>query len=267
MPLFDTHAHLDQEEFDADRAATVERAVAAGVEHILCVGVTADSSEAAVRLAEEFPQIYAAVGIHPNSAAAALSGDWNRIEKLLDRPKVVALGETGLDRYWNETPLELQREYFLRHLRLSRDRELPVIIHCRDAAEDLMPLLRDAAEEGPLRGVLHAFSGDAAMAEECVTLGLHVSFAGNATYKNKKFETLRAAAARVPLDRMLVETDSPYLTPEPLRGKQKRNEPANVVHTAAFLSQLRNASSDEFNRQIAENSRRLFRIRDTRFDL
>jgi TatD DNase family protein len=258
VSLVDTHAHLDQEDFDADRAAVVDRAVAAGVERILCVGVDAASSAAAVRLAEEFPQIYAAVGVHPNSAADAAPGDWNRICELLDRPKVVALGETGLDRYWDAAPIEVQKEFFLRHLELSRERTLPVIIHCRDAWDDLLPLLRTAAAAGPLIGVMHAMSGDAAQAAECLALGLHISFAGNVTYKNKKFEPLLAAALAVPLDRLLVETDSPYLTPEPLRGKWKRNEPATVAFTAAYLSGLRGLSREEFGVHAAENARRLF---------
>ena len=220
MPLFDTHAHLDQEEFDADRAAVVGRAAAAGVENILCVGVDAASSAAAVRLAGEFPQIYAAVGIHPNSAAAAAPADWDRILELLDHPRVVALGETGLDRYWDAAPIELQHDFFARHLELSRTRNLPVIIHCRDAWADLLPLIRAAAAQGPLGGVMHAMSGDFAMAEECLALGLHLSFAGNVTYKNKKFEPLRAAAAVVPWDRLLVETDSPYLAPSRYEGSR-----------------------------------------------
>jgi TatD DNase family protein len=258
MPLFDTHAHLDQEEFNADREVVMRRAVAAGVAHILCVGVDAASSAAAVQLAEKYTQVFAGVGIHPNSTAAA-PGDWDRILKLLDHPRVVALGETGLDRYRDAAPLELQREYFLRHLQLSRERSLPVVIHCRDAWDDLLPLLRAASAEGPLRGIMHAMSGDAATAEECVALGLHISFAGNVTYKNKKFEPLRAAAAVVPAERLLVETDSPYLTPEPLRGKQQRNEPANVLHTAAFLARLRGIPSEEFDEQTTENARRLFK--------
>jgi TatD DNase family protein len=260
MPLFDTHAHLDQEEFDVDRAAVIERAVAAGVEQILCVGVDAASSAAAVKLADEFPQVYAAVGIHPNSAAAAKTDDWERIFKLLDHPRVVAIGETGLDRYWDTVPFELQQENFLRHLQLSRERNLPVIIHCRDAQEDLLPMLHVAAAAGPLRGILHAMSGDAVMAEECVALGLHISFAGNVTYKNKKFEVLRAAAVVVPDDRLLVETDSPYLTPEPYRGKQKRNEPANVVYTAAFLAELRDQSQEEIADRTFQNAQSLFRL-------
>jgi TatD DNase family protein len=275
--LFDTHAHLDQTDFDADRSAVVERAKAAGVERILCVGTSAAASLEAVRLAEQYDAVWAAVGIHPNSAAEAAPDDWRKIEELLDHPRVVALGETGLDCYRDYTPLALQQEFFARHLRLSSERNLPVVIHCRDAAEALLPMLRQAAlgaaqgdspifpaeKSGqspgrPIRGVLHAFSGDPSFMEACLALGLHISFAGNVTYKNKKFGTLHAAAAAVPLDRLLVETDSPYLTPEPLRGKQRRNEPAHVVHTAAWLACLRGVDAETLARQSTENTERLF---------
>jgi TatD DNase family protein len=258
--LFDTHAHLDQEDFDVDRADVLNRARQAGVELILTVGVDLASSRNAVRLAEEHTEIYAAVGIHPNSAAQAEQGDWDQIVKLAEHPRVVAVGETGLDRYWDYTPIAVQQEYFERHLSLSQERDLPIVIHCRDAADDLMPVLRRTTMHAPFRGILHAFSGNARMAEECVDLGLHISFAGNVTYKNKKFQDLRLAAAAVPLDRLLVETDSPYLTPEPLRGRENRNEPAWVAHTAQFLAQLRGISAEEIERQTAQNGRRLFSI-------
>jgi TatD DNase family protein len=261
MSLFDTHAHLDQEEFAADLPAVIERARQAGVGQILGVGIDLASSRSIVRLAEEYPEIYAAVGIHPNSAAGAGTDDWAEIVKLADHPRVAAIGETGLDRYWDHTPIELQIEYFQRHLKLSQDRNLPVVIHCRDAAEDLMPLLRQAAGRARLKGILHAFSGDVSMAQECVELGLHISFAGNATYKNKKFETLRSASLTVPMDRLLIETDSPYLIPEPLRGKQKRNEPALVVHTARRLAELRNMALSDLEQQTTENARRLFGVK------
>jgi TatD DNase family protein len=258
MTLFDTHAHLDQEDFEADRPAVVERAKAAGVEKILCVGTSAASSLQAVRLAERYDAVWAAVGIHPNSAAEAAPDDWQKIDDLLGHPRVVALGETGLDCYRDYTPLALQQEFFERHLRLSLERHLPAVIHCCDAADALLPLLRQAAAAGPLRGVLHAFSGDASFLEECVSLGLHISFAGNVTYKNKKFASLHSAAAAVPPDRLLVETDSPYLTPEPLRGKQRRNEPANVVHTAAWLASIRGVDAETLARQTTENAEGLF---------
>ncbi|MBN2579836.1 MAG: TatD family hydrolase [Pirellulales bacterium] len=258
MILFDTHAHLDQEDFDADRAAVVERARAAGVEKILCVGTSAASSAEAVRLADQFDAVRAAVGIHPNSAAEASADDWRRIEELLAHPRVVALGETGLDCYRDYTPWDVQEAFFERHLRLAQEHDLPVVIHCRDAAAETLVLLQAAADRGPFRGVLHAFSGDPAFAGQCLALGLYVSFAGNVTYKNKKFESLRAAAKVIPLDRLLVETDSPYLTPEPLRGKPKYNEPAHVVHTLACLAALRGVDAETLARQTTENAERLF---------
>ena len=165
--MIDTHCHLDDEQFEADRDAVVARAVAAGVDRMISLGTTAASSRAAVRLAETYPGLYAAVGIHPNSCAEAASGDWEAIVSLLDHPRVVAVGETGLDRYWDYAPIELQRDYFDRHIRLSQQRDRAVVVHCRDAQADLMPMLRQAVARGPLRGVVHAFSGDAAMAGEC----------------------------------------------------------------------------------------------------
>jgi TatD DNase family protein len=259
MSYFDTHAHLDADEFNGDRSDALRRAEDAGVQNMLCVGLTATSSEAAVQLAESNAAVLAAVGIHPNSTHEVADGDWQRILALLDHPRVVALGETGLDRYWDFAPLTLQQEYFERHLTLSQQTGLPVIIHCRDAAADLLPMLHDASSRGPLRGVLHAFSGDAAFAGECLARGLHISFAGNVTYPNKKFESLRDAARSVPDDRLLIETDSPYLVPQLFRGKQKRNEPANVVHTAAFLADLRGVSVDTIAAITTANARSLFR--------
>ena len=258
--MIDTHCHLDDEQFAADCAEVVARAAAAGVETMIAIGTTAADSASIVRIAETFPAVYAAAGIHPNSCAEAAAGDWEAVVALLHHPRVVALGETGLDRYWDHAPIELQRDYFDRHLRMSQARDLPVVIHCRDAAADIMPMLREAVARGPLRAVMHAFSGDAAMAAECLELGLYVSFAGNSTYTNKKFQSLREAVLLIPADRILIETDSPYLTPEPLRGKQKRNEPANVAHTAAALAALRGVPLEEFDRQTTANAKRLFKI-------
>jgi TatD DNase family protein len=253
---FDTHAHLDQDDFDSDRREVVDRAKAAGI-GLLCVAVSAATSETVVRLADQF-ESFAAVGIHPNNTHEVADGDWSRIEALLDHPRVVALGETGLDRYWDFAPIELQREYLEQHLRLSQERDLPVIIHCRDAADDLMPILHAATARGPLRGFIHAFSGDAAFAAECLALGFYISFAGNVTYTNKKFEPLRAAAKTIPDDRLLIETDSPYLVPQVFRGKQKRNEPINVMHTAAFLAELRGVAVERLAAITTANACRLF---------
>jgi TatD DNase family protein len=258
--MIDTHCHLDDEQFGPDRAAVIARATQAGMEQLIAVGTTAASSRATVGLAEIYPSLFAAAGIHPNSCAQAALGDWDAIVAFHDHNRVVAVGETGLDRYWDHSPIDLQREYFDRHLRLSQKLDRAIVIHCREAHEDLMPMLRDAAARGPLRGVLHAFSGDSQMAAECLDLGLYVSFAGNVTYKNKKFQPLREAAAAIPSDRILIETDSPYLTPEPLRGKQKRNEPALVAHTAAALAALRGVPLADLIRQTTANARRLFRL-------
>ena len=258
--MIDTHCHLGDEQFEAECAAVVARAAAAGVEQLICIGTSLASSRAAVRIAETYSNVFAAVGIHPNSCAEAVPGDWEAIVVLLDHPRVVALGETGLDRHWDFAPIELQIDYFNRHIRMAQERGLPFVIHCRDAQAETMPMLHEAAARGPLRGIMHAFAGDVTMAAECVDLGMHVSFAGNVTYTNKKFESLREAAESVPADRILTETDSPYLTPEPLRGKQKRNEPANMMHTAAALAALRGVGMAEFDRETTANARRLFGI-------
>jgi TatD DNase family protein len=255
MQLFDTHAHLDQTDFDADRAEVVARAKAAGVENIITIGTTASTSEICVRLAAEFEGVYAAVGMQPNYIAEAADGDWDRIVELAAKPGVVAIGETGLDRHWDFTPFDVQQDYFDRHMRLAEKCGLPFIVHMRDCDEDILIALRDAYQRGPLVGVMHSFTGGAAMAEECLAMGLYISFAGMVTYK--KSDELRAIATTIPDDRILIETDSPYLSPEPVR-KIKRNEPAQVKHTAECLTALRGVSLEAFASQTMANARRLF---------
>ncbi len=256
--LFDTHAHLDLEDFDPDRTEVIARARRAGVAAMICPGISADSSRAAVRLAETEEGVFAAAGIQPNYCAQASPGDWERIVALADHARVVAIGETGLDRHWDFTPFGVQQDYFDRHLRLAQARGLPVIVHCREAEADVLAMLREAARRGPLAGVLHAFSGDGTFAEECLALGFQISLAGAVTYTNKKFEALREAARAIPEDRILIETDSPYLVPHPLRGKEKRNEPANLVLTARCLAELRGVSPEQLAAQTTANARRLF---------
>jgi len=257
MLVFDTHAHLDQPEFDDDRAAVVARARAAGVENIIAIGTTADASEVCVRLAGEFEGINAAVGMQPNYVAEAKPGDWERVVALVEEPGVVAIGETGLDRYWDYTPFDVQQDYFDRHLRLSQERGLPFVVHMRDCDEEILVMLREARQRGPLAGVMHSFTGSRAMMEECVAMGLYISFAGMVTFK--KSDELRAIAAVVPDDRILIETDSPYLSPEPVR-KIKRNEPAHVRHTAACLTGVRGTTIEEFTALTTANGKRLFQI-------
>jgi TatD DNase family protein len=261
LSLIDTHAHLDVPEFDADREAMLARARQAAVGAVICPAIGAVSGEAVARLASSYPDVYAAVGIQPNYCAEANPKDWDRIVTLAGEPRVVAIGETGLDRHWDFTPFDLQQDYFNRHLRLAQQRDLPLVIHCREAEDDVLAMLRQAASRGPLRGVLHAFSGDGAFAQACLEVGLHISFAGAVTYTNKKFGPLREAAAMVPNDRLLLETDSPYLVPHPLRGKEKRNEPAHVVLTARVLAELRGQSLEQLAAQTTANARGLFALR------
>ncbi len=255
MQFLDTHAHLDQPEFDDDRAEVVARAADAGVEHIIAIGISADTSQVCIELAADYPGVRAAVGMQPNYLAESQPGDWDRVLVMPDQPGVVAIGETGLDRYWDYTPFDVQQDYFDRHLRLSQQRGLPFIVHMRDCDEDILVMLREARERGPLSGVMHSFTGSRAMMEECVAMGLYISFAGMVTFK--KSGELRAIAAAVPDDRILVETDSPYLTPEPVR-KIQRNEPAHVRHTAACLAEVRGTTLEEFAALTTANGKQLF---------
>ncbi len=255
LELIDTHAHLDDERFTDDLPAVLQRAASAGVRRIVTIATTAPSSAAAVALAEKFPLLAATVGIQPNNVAEAAAGAWDAILRLAPHPGVVALGETGLDRHWDFTPFPQQEDYFARHLELARERNLPVVIHCREAEADVLRMLReDFDRHGPVRGVMHSFTGDQATAEACLAMGLYISFAGMVTYKNA--QALRDVARTVPLDRLLVETDSPYLAPVPLRGK--RNEPAFVEHTAICLANVRGIAPEELATATARNARALF---------
>jgi TatD DNase family protein len=256
--FFDTHSHIDQDDFDEIRPAVIERARVAGVEHLITVGTTVEASRKCVALAAEYPGVSAAVGIQPNYVAEAGPNDWQAIVNLAAEPGVVAIGETGLDRYWDSTPFDMQQDYFDRHMRLAAERDLPFIVHMRDCDADIMEMLRAAYKvRGPLRGIMHSFTGDSAMAAECVTLGMHISFAGMVTFK--KSTDLRDCAASVPLERLLIETDAPYLSPEPKRG-QRPNEPALVRFTAECLAKVRSMTLKEFARITTANARQLFRI-------
>lgn len=258
MELIDTHAHLDDEEFASDLDEVIRRAGEAGLSGILAVGTTLSSSRRAIALARQHAIVRAAVGIHPNYALEARPEDWDRITELSRDPEVVAVGETGLDRYRDDTPFEMQLDYFRRHLELAAERQIPVVIHCRDAQADVLGELALAGRRAALRGVMHAFSGQASTAQRCLELGLHISFAGQLTYRNRKFDALRALAQTVRADRLLVETDSPYLSPEPHRGG--RNEPARVRHTAERLAELRGCVLDELAALTTANAKELFRF-------
>lgn len=259
LQLIDTHAHLDDERFHEDLPAVLERAAAAGVSRIVTVATTAPSSAVCIGLAQRYPALAASVGIQPNHVAEASAGAWDEVAALVAKDGVVAVGETGLDRHWDYTPFAQQEEYFARHLQLARRHHLAVIIHCREAEADVVRMLReDYDRNGPVRGVMHSFTGDAAMAEACVAMGLHMSFAGMVTYKNA--QNLRAVASRIPAGRLLVETDSPYLAPVPVRGK--RNEPAYVMHTAACLAEVRGVEPEMLAEQTTRNAEQLFALSD-----
>jgi TatD DNase family protein len=253
--LIDTHAHLDDEQLAADLPAILHRARDAGVVSIITIATGAESSAACVAMAARHPELFATVGIHPNNILQQGASAWDEVLALVQRERVVGIGETGLDRHWHDTPFEIQEEYFVRHLELGRRYQRPVVIHCREAEADMLRVLRQEFDRhGPIRGIMHSFVGDAAMAEACRAMGLHLSFAGMLTYKNAT--ALRETAAVQPLDRLLVETDSPYLSPVPLRGK--RNEPAHVVHTAACLASLLGISPEELAECTTANARALF---------
>jgi TatD DNase family protein len=252
--LIDTHAHLNDHRLASAIDGVLERARAAGLVQIVAVGTTVEDSDQLLELVCQRPGLFAAVGIHPNDAAEAGPDDWNRIVALAAREKVVALGETGLDRYWDRTPFPVQQDYFDRHLALGRERGLPVVIHCRDCQADILDQLR---RQGSLtRGVWHSFTGTWDDAQAALELGLYIGFAGMITFTNKALDPLREVAARVPADRLLVETDSPYLSPHPERGKP--NEPGRIVHTATRLAELREISLGVLASTTTANARRLF---------
>jgi TatD DNase family protein len=257
MELIDTHAHLDDEKFQTDLPAVLDRARTAGVVRVVAVATTGPSSLACVQLAAKHAPLRSTVGIQPNHVAQRAKDDWDQVVALASRPEVVALGETGLDRYWDYTPFPEQEDFFARHLALAREFNRAVVIHCRQAEADVVRMLRaDFERLGPVRGVMHSFTGDLVTAQACMAMGLYISFAGMVTYKNA--QVLRAVAAQVPLERLLVETDAPYLAPVPVRGQ--RNEPAFVRHTAHCLAEVKEVPLETIAEHTSRNARALFGI-------
>jgi len=263
LVFVDSHAHVDGEEFDADREGVLERARAAGVRAILNIG-TGDprggNFERAIALAEKHEDVYAAVGVHPHDAKLFDDDAAAHLMKLLTSSgRVIALGEIGLDYHYDHSPRDTQREVFALQLRMAREVNLPVIIHSREADEETVEVIRAevSASGGGRAGVMHCFSGSLAMAEQVLELGFMISFAGNVTFK--KAEPLREVARRVPSDKLLIETDCPYMSPVPLRGR--RNEPAHVVETARCLAALRGVEVEEIGRLTSANFARFFQIK------
>ncbi|HLL71685.1 MAG TPA: TatD family hydrolase [Pyrinomonadaceae bacterium] len=256
----DSHAHIDGAEYDADRDEVVERAREAGVVAILNVG-TGDPHggelERAVEVAGRYEGVYASVGVHPHDARLFDERAAERVRELARASeRVIAWGEIGLDYHYDNSPREVQREVFTRQLRMARELNLPVIIHSREADDETVEILR-AEWDGAVRGgIMHCFGGGYEMAASVLELGFMISFAGNVTFK--KAEALRDVARRIPLERMLVETDCPFLTPVPFRGR--RNEPARVVETARCLAELRGVEPEEFGRVTTDNFLRFFNL-------
>jgi TatD DNase family protein len=256
----DSHAHIDGEDYDADRDAVVERARAAGVVAILNVGTGDPHSgtlERAVKVAEQYEGVYAAVGVHPHDARLFDEAAERRVDELVrSSTRIIAWGEIGLDYHYDHSPREVQREVFRRQLRLARAARLPVIIHSREADDETVAILRDEWQGSGLGGVMHCFGGSVEMAQSVLELGFTISFAGNVTFK--KAENLRDAARVVPLERLFIETDCPFLTPVPFRGR--RNEPARVLEVAGCLAELRGLTASELGRITADNFFRFFKL-------
>src|SRR5580693_6295877 len=255
--FIDSHCHLDNDQFAPDRDEVIQRALDAGVQHMVAIG-TGDGPpdlEAGIRLADRYPAFYCTVGIHPHDAAKATSETYRNLEQLLKHPKVVAIGEIGLDYHYDFAPREIQREVFIQQMRIARDAAKPIVIHTREAWEDTLSLL---AEHWPANrgGIMHCFSGSPAEAARALDLGFYLSFGGILTFP--KSLDIQEAARRAPADRILIETDAPYLAPVPKRGK--RNEPAFIVETARKLAERRGVSLESIAALTTSNFRRLFRL-------
>jgi TatD DNase family protein len=252
--LVDHHCHLDFPDFEADRGAYVERAKAAGVGVLVTISTRVRAHAKYRAIAEAHDNVYCTVGTHPHQAHEELDVSLDELVRLSEHPKCVGIGEAGLDYFYKKSPPEAQAEGFRRHIAAARATGLPLEIHTRDADEDTIRILEDETAKAPFKAILHCFTGGPELARRAVAVGHYVSFSGVVTFK--KSDALRAIAAEVPLDRLLVETDAPFLAPEPFRGK--RNEPAFVAHTAAALAKVRGMSADDFAAATTENFFRLF---------
>jgi TatD DNase family protein len=255
--LIDSHAHLEMKAFDKDRSHVIERAVKAGITHIITIGTDLSSSLKALQLANEYEFIFSSIGYHPHNAENTDPGILKELSELANESKIVAWGEIGLDFYRNLSPSEKQIEAFEQQLDLALHFDLPVIIHNRDADEAVLEILKKRGD-GNYRGVIHCFSGNYDLAMTFIQMGFYISIPGTVTYKNAT--RVQDVASRLPLDRMLLETDAPFLTPVPKRGK--RNEPLFVTHTAEKIANLRETDIKEVARRTSENTKKLFRLPD-----
>jgi len=263
----DSHAHLDGERFDSDREQVIARAREAGVQTIVAIGNGDGPAQVdcGIRLAEKYDFIYATLGVHPHEARLADEAAYQNMERLARHPKVIAWGEIGLDYFYDHSPRDVQKEVFTRQMELAAVAKLPIVIHCRpsegsdDAWEDCLGLMRERWASNGLGGILHCFTGNWAQAKRALDMEFMISFAGNVTFP--KAQQIRDAALEVPMERMLIETDSPYLAPVPHRGK--RNEPAFVVETARKLGELRGLPAEEVGQQTTRSFYKFFKLAET----
>ncbi|MGB2621249.1 MAG: TatD family hydrolase [Candidatus Acidiferrum sp.] len=258
MELIDSHAHIDDARFAEDREAMLERARAAGVTTLLAIGTGPGPHklDAALPFAEAHEWIYTTVGIHPHEAKDVTQAHLNELARLARHPKVIAWGEIGLDYFYDHSPKDVQERVFREQMELARATKLPIIIHCRDAWADCLRLIEEVWRPTGLGGILHCFTSTLEDAQRAIEMGFMISFAGNSTYP--KTQNLRDVAKALPLENILIETDSPYLAPQAYRGK--RNEPAYVAEVARTLASVRDLAAEEFAARTAENFRRFFRL-------
>lgn len=254
--LFDTHVHLNAEQFNEDLQEVIDRAIAEGISNMVVVGFDEETIKKAIELAETYDFIHASVGWHPVDAIDMTPEHLEWLKELSSHPKVVALGEMGLDYYWDKSPKEIQKEVFRKQIRLAKEVKLPIIIHNRDATADIVEILKEE-NAGEVGGIMHCYSGSVETAIECIDMNFYISLGGPVTFKNAKKP--KEVAEAIPLDRLLVETDCPYLTPHPYRGK--RNEPAYVKLVAEEIAGLKGLTLEEVAEATAQNAKKLFGIK------
>ena len=253
--IFDTHAHYDDEAFDDDREKLLERMQNRGVEYIVNVGASMSSCKSTIGLVRRFPYVYGALGVHPDEVSELTEEDYQWLKKSIYKPKIVAVGEIGLDYHWNDNK-EQQIEWFEKQMDIAREAELPIIIHSRDAANDTYEVMK-ANKADEIGGVIHCFSYTKEMAEKFLDMGFYLGIGGVVTFKNAK--KLREVVEYMPMDRMVIETDCPYLTPHPYRGSL--NEPANVVYIAQEIAKLKNMEIESVASQTTFNAKKVFGIK------
>lgn len=254
--IFDTHTHLNDAQFEADRQKVIQRAQTEGVSRIVNVGFNRETINGTLKLMKTYDFIYAAVGWHPHDAQYMTEEDLVWIEELVRTyPKIVAIGEMGLDYHWDHSPHDIQKDVFRKQIRLAKRLNKPIIIHDRDAHDDVLQILKEE-NAGEVGGIMHCFGGDLAMAHQCIDMNFYISFGGPVTFKNAKLP--KEVAKNIPLDKLLMETDAPYLAPHPLRGK--RNESSYVTHVASAIAELRQLEYEKICQVTMENANRLFRL-------